>query len=52
MAGAVVTVQLAGPLHPPDLAALDAAIDAALGRDVSTDVRVFAAETYPGAAQP
>ncbi len=50
--GGVVTVQLAGPLDPPGLGALDAAIDAALGRDVETSVRVFAAETYPGTVAP
>jgi uncharacterized membrane protein len=50
--GAVVTVQLAGPLEPPGLTALGASIDAALGRDVSTDVRVFAAEMYPGSVKP
>lgn len=50
--GATVTVQLAGPLDPPDLDSLDAAEDAALGRDVQTSVRVFAAETYPGSAAP
>ena len=50
--GSTVTVQLAGPLDPPDLDALDAAVDAALGRDVATSVRVFAAEIYPEPSAP
>jgi uncharacterized hydrophobic protein (TIGR00271 family) len=50
--GDTVDVQLAGPLDPPDLSALDAGVDAALGRDVATQVRVFAAVTYPGKVTP
>ena len=45
--GDTVDVQLAGPLDPADLAALDRDVDAALGRDVATQVRVFAAVAYP-----
>ena len=50
--GDVVDVQLAGPLDPPDLKALDADVDAALGRDVATQVKVFAAVTYPANVAP
>ena len=50
--GDTVDVQLAGPLDPPDLRALDADVDAALGRDVATQVRVFAAVTYPATVAP
>jgi len=45
--GDTVEVQLAGPLDPTGLKALDADVDAALGRNVATQVRVFAAVTYP-----
>ena len=45
-------VQFAGPLDPPDLAGLDADLDAALGRDVATQVRVFAAVTYAAEVIP
>ena len=50
--GQTVDVELSGPLDPPGLPALDADIDAALGRDVATEVRVFAAVTYPGIVVP
>ncbi len=50
--GSTVSVELAGPLDPPDLRALDSDIDAALGRDVATQVRVFAAVTYPAPVAP
>ena len=50
--GSTVFVELAGPLEPPDLGALDADIDLALGRDVTTQVRVFAAVTYPASVVP
>lgn len=50
--GAAVFVELAGPLDPPDLRGLDADIDAVLGRDVATQVRVFAAVTYPAPVAP
>jgi uncharacterized hydrophobic protein (TIGR00271 family) len=47
-----VEVDLAGPLQPPDLPALDTAMNASLGRDVATEVRVFAAITYPAHVTP
>ena len=50
--GDTVEVNLAGPLEPPDLQALDTAMDADLGRDVATEVRVFAAITYPANVAP
>ena len=50
--GDAVEVNLAGPLEPPDLPALDTAMDAGLGRDVATQVRVFAAITYPTDVAP
>jgi uncharacterized hydrophobic protein (TIGR00271 family) len=50
--GTAVFVELAGPLDPPNLQALDTDIDVALGRDVTTQVRVFAAVTYPAPVVP
>ncbi len=50
--GDTVDVELSGPLDPPDLRSLDSDVDAALGRNVDTEVRVFAAITYPASAAP
>jgi len=47
-----VDVSLAGPLEPPDLNGLETSMDTSLGRHVATEVRVFAAITYPAGATP